>query len=141
MDNRNRVQHGRAFRIMIVVAALILAAPLTRGVAALIDNALANRNVTLCVESGGRRITDRPISEGLARIIAQQCADELRARGVIQRFRNANGWVAEQIAATVGELLDPISLGIWVILSFALALAGRRFFRVASTSETIPPIG
>jgi hypothetical protein len=69
---------------------------------------------------------DRPMSEGLARILGQQCADKLRRDGEISRFRKANGAVVSYLVGSIGGLFDPINLILTCLVALGIFLGLKR---------------
>ncbi len=59
----------------------------------------------------GTTITDGPMPEGLARVVGQQKADEIKRESVLSRYANAHGAVTNFGVGTVGFLLDPLQAG------------------------------
>ncbi len=59
----------------------------------------------------GTKITDGPMPEGLARVVGQQKADEIRREGVLSRYAAGHGVLTNLGMSTVGMLLDPVQVG------------------------------
>ena len=59
----------------------------------------------------GTTITDGPMSEGLARVVGQQKADEIKRDSVLSRYAASHGAVTNLGVGAVGFVLDPLQAG------------------------------
>jgi hypothetical protein len=87
-----------------------------------------------CVESGGKFVSDRPMPEGLAKVIVQQCHERIAADSAIRRFEQAHAWPVNLIGHILVLLIDPINLvftTVFSVISAALlfSLARKVVFR------------
>ncbi len=57
----------------------------------------------------GTTITDGPMSEGLARVVGQQKADEVQRDSTLSRYAAGNGWKTNlAVGLTLSPLMDPV---------------------------------
>jgi hypothetical protein len=93
----------------------------------------------VCIETGGRRIADKPMPEGLARIIGRQCGEWLEREGIQRRFANAHSWPVTLAVRVVAGAADPIVLVIAAL--FSTGCAGIIFRVIRGLPERPPSVG
>jgi hypothetical protein len=94
-----------------LVAGLLLAWLVSLG----IRDALMEPEMRNCME--GKEVFFRPLPEGVAKIIAQECQDYRNRQAVIRRADMNGPWLVNTLIKVAAFLADPINLILTIIFS------------------------
>lgn len=113
-----------------ILVALVVGLSLTSLASYCIGYVLESPEVRNCVATG--QIGNKPMSEGLAKIIGEQCREGIARKKIWARFEYRHSWPENLAARTVSLLLDPINFLLAALFTtgsavFLLRVARRAF--------------
>jgi hypothetical protein len=116
-----------------ISAALVVGLSLAIITSDWIGYALEGQEVRSCVATG--RIGDKPMPEAIAKLIGEQCREDIERNNIILRFERAHSWPVNLAARSLAFLLDPIRFFPAVLFSTAFAVFFLRAIRKPSIAH------